>query len=169
MNNKGVSLIALVVMRIVMIIIAGIAINNSVGSYDQALEAKALEERRQVSNAISARFGSNQINSIVRPIIGEVIPNEYLNKSSDEEAIIATRDYLVKMFFMEGRLVTDDEMNNKTTQKKIEKFLRDNIQDMEYTRVLRQPDLVELGLESISIESVFLVNYYSTDVVGPIQ
>ncbi len=169
LNNRGVNLIALIIMMIVMVIIAAIAITNSTDSYDQALEAKNKEERRQVSNAVGARFGSNQINAVVSPIIGEVIPKEYINRPTKEEAIVSIKNYLVELFLSEGKLVSDDELENKTTQKKIQKFIEDNYNDMEYTRVLRHADIIELGLDSISLEAEFLVNYYSTDVVGPIQ
>ena len=169
MDNKGINLIALIIMIVVMIIIAGIAINNSTGSYEQALTAKAREERNQMAKAVGLRFGNYQINKVASPIVGDVIPEEYLNKPTDEEIISSTKDYLVTMFRKEGKLVTDDEMNNHTTEKEIEKFLKDNINDMEYTRVLRHANIVELEVDSISIQSEFLVNYYSQDVVGPIQ
>lgn len=169
MNNKGISLIALVILIVVMIIIASIAMNSGTGSYDNALVAKAREERNQMIHAVETRFGDYQINSIMKPLIGEVIPDEYLIHSTPEEVIESCYDYLVKMFLSENRLQTDDELNNKTLQNQIRKFLEDNVADMDYTRVIRHRDAIELGLESVSLDTVFLVNYYSIDVVGPIQ
>lgn len=161
MNNKGISLIALAIMIIVMIIIAGIALNAGIGSYEQALVAKAKEERNQVAHAVHARFGDSQVNSAISPIIGEYVPSE--------QDIAKTEEYLINMFRAEGKLATQDELDNKTIQKNIKEFLNSNSGDMEYTRILRHDDIIELGIDSISVESLFLVNYYSADVVGPIQ
>jgi type II secretory pathway pseudopilin PulG len=167
-NNKGISLIALAIMIIVMIIIASIAMNAGIDSYDQAVDAKNKEERNQVSQAVNARFGDNQFNAAVSPIVGELIPSECFSYPTDEQIIESAKTYLVDLFISEGRLQTQDEVTNKTIQKDIQRFLEENINDMQYTRILRHNDIIELGLESITINSIFLVNYYSADVVGPI-
>ena len=169
MNNKGINLIALIIMIIIMIILAGIAINNSTTSVDKSFEAKAREERNQVAIAVSARFGEYHINSVASPIIGETIPSEYFSSDTDEENIENTKDYLVSMFRREGKMQTDDELYNHTIENQLQKFLEDNINDMEYTRILRHDDVIGLALDSISLASEFVVNYYSADVVGPIQ
>ena len=169
MNNKGISLIALVILIVVMIIIATIAMNSGTSSYDNALDAKAKEERNQMIHAVQSRFGDYQINSIMKPLIGEVIPDEYLIQPTEDEIVESCYDYLYKLFITENRLQTEDEIKNKTLQTQIRKFLEDNVKDMDYTRIIRHRDAIELGLESVSLDTVFLVNYYSIDVVGPIQ
>ena len=114
MNNKGISLIALVIMIIVMIIIASIAMNAGIDSYDQAVDAKNKEERNQVSQAVNARFGDNQFNAAVSPIVGELIPSECFSYPTDEQIIESAKTYLVDLFISEGRLQTQDEVTNKT-------------------------------------------------------
>lgn len=166
MNNKGISLIALVIMIIVIIIIASIAINNSTGSYDNGLDAKAKEERAQVVDAINYRFGDNQIDSSINPLVGDTLPQELFEKETDEERKEAIKEYIINLFVSEGKLRTD---NNKEVEEQIKKFVDDNFIEMEYTRILRHNEVVQLGLNSVSNDSEFLVNYYSIDVVGPIQ
>ena len=168
-KNQGVSLIALIIMIIVMIIIAGIALTAGVGSYDKAIEAKNKEERHQVKNAVSTRFGEYTMNSSLKPLLGEQIPNEYFLEDNPEERIQAVKMYLVGLFVAEGRLMTDDESENHTTVNEIEEFLKKNYDQMEYTRIIRHSHIIELGIDSIALPSVFLVNYYSADVIGPIQ
>jgi len=65
--------------------------------------------------------------------------------------------------------MTDDELDNSTQRVLIERFVYDNFEDMKYTRILLYTDLIELGIENTNMNAVYLVNYYSNDVVGPIS
>lgn len=161
-KNKGISLIALIVMIVVMIILASIAINVGTDSYENALESKAAAERKEVISAVSGRFGDYQRNNTASPIVGVSIPEEY---TEAEEMITYLKAKLKNEY---GKLMTDDEIENKTYQNLIEKFVKDNLEDMEYTRLLFHSDLIELGIEKTNVNAVYLVNYYSSDVVGPI-
>ena len=168
-KDQGVSLIALIIMIIIMVIIAGIALTAGFGSYDKALEAKNKEERHQVQNAVSTRFGEYTMNSSLKPLLGEQIPGEYFLEDDPDARIQAVKTYLVGLFVSEGRLRTDDEINNHTIVNEIDAFLKKNYDQMEYTRIIRHSHIIELGIDSIALPSVFLVNYYSADVIGPIQ
>ena len=161
-KDQGVSLIALIIMIIIMVIIAGIALSA-------ALEAKNKEERHQVQNAVSTRFGEYTMNSSLKPLLGEQIPGEYFLEDDPDARIQAVKTYLVGLFVSEGRLRTDDEINNHTIVNEIDAFLKKNYDQMEYTRIIRHSHIIELGIDSIALPSVFLVNYYSADVIGPIQ
>lgn len=161
-NKKGISLIALVVMIIIMIILASIAMNVSMNAYEESVRAKQSTERQQVVNAVNGRFGDYQRNGTANPIIGLVIPN--IESSSLEE----TYNYLIQKFRELGKMTTDDEIENQTQAKQIKEFLVDNANDMEYTRILEYNDLLELGLENTNLNAIYLVNYYSSDVIGPI-
>jgi type II secretory pathway pseudopilin PulG len=161
-NKKGVSLVALVITMIVIIILAGIALTSGIGGYDKALEAKDKEERNQVMNAINNRFGDYQRNKTLNPIVGEVVPD--YSEESGETRINDVKEYLVQLFLSEGRMTRDIDGISKD----IESFVRRNIDNMEYTRILRHNNVIEIGINSISKDRVFLVNYYSVDVVGPI-
>ena len=106
-KNQGVSLVALIIMIIVMIIIAGIALNSGIGSYDKALEAKSKEERHQVKNAVSTRFGDYTMNPSLKPLLGEQIPDDYFMESDPDARIQAIKVYLLALFISEGRLQTN--------------------------------------------------------------
>lgn len=161
-NKKGISLIALVVMIIIMIILASIAMNVSMNAYEESVRAKQSTERQQVVNAVNGRFGDYQRNETANPIIGFIIPEE--ESSTLEE----TYNYIIQRLREAGKLVTDDEIENHTQTKQIKEFLVDNADDMEYTRILEYNDLLELGLENTNLNAIYLVNYYSSDVIGPI-
>lgn len=162
-NNKGISLITLVVMIVIMIILASVAINVSMNSYDEALRAKIYAERQQVIDAVTGRFSDYQRNNTANPLLGLMIPEE------NSETLMDTYDYIENKLRNEYyKLLTDDEYDNQTQTKQISKFLVDNAEDMEYTRILFYDDLLELGLENTTLQAVYLVNYYSSDVVGPI-
>ena len=162
-NNKGINLVAIIIMIIVMIMLAAIAINVSMDSYENSLEAKAAAERQQITIAISSRFGDNQRNATANPLVGLMI----LEELETEQSII---DYVCDKFKNEyGKLMTDDELANSTQRISIERFIYDNFEDMKYTRILVYTDLLELGIENTNMNAVYLVNYYSNDVVGPIS
>ena len=162
-NNKGINLVAIIIMIIVMIMLAAIAINVSMDSYENSLEAKAAAERQQITIAISSRFGDNQRNATANPLVGLMI----LEELETEPSII---DYVCDKFKNEyGKLMTDDELANSTQRISIERFIYDNFEDMKYTRILVYTDLLELGIENTNMNAVYLVNYYSNDVVGPIS
>lgn len=163
-KNKGISLISLVVMIVIMIILAAIAIRVGMESYENALESKAATERQEVIAAVSGRFGDYQRNSTANPIVGFIVPDEYL----ENKDIIA--NYIINKLKVEyGKFFTDDEIKNSTQQKLIYKFIEDNYDDMEYTRILSYSDLIDLEIENTNINAVYVVNYYSNDVVGPIN
>lgn len=162
-NNKGISLVALVVMIIIMIILAAVAINITMDAYDESQRAKQKTERQEVIEAVSGRFGDYMRNHTANPLLGLIIPEENVATMLD------VRNYIdIKLRTDYGKLVTEDEILNHTQTKEIEKFIADNFNDMEYTRILLYDDLLELGVENVTIHAVYLVNYYSSDVIGPI-
>ncbi len=168
-NKKGVSIVALVFMIIIMIILAGIALRSGMTGYDKAYEAKAKEERRQIVNAISSRFGDYQRNSTVYPLVGFEIPLEYLDESIAEDTRAENiSNYLIRVFRSDNRLNLDSK-TIVTTEEDIRNFVKKNMDCINYTRILMHDDIIELGIDTISLQSMFLINYYSADVVGPIQ
>ena len=163
-NNKGISLVALIVMIIIMIILAGIATNIGIESYEKAMESKAETEREEVEKAITGRFGDYQRNSTANPLVGLFIPEEYLDTRDSATEYITNKlknDY--------GKMKTEDEAQNSTQKNSIKKFVSDNFDDMEYTRILVNSDLLDLEIENTNLNAVYVVNYYSHDVVGPID
>ena len=158
MNNKGISLIALAVMIIVMIIIAAIAYTNSFDAHDKAMIAREKEENMNVTNAIQNRFGEYMASSTINPLSGIIIPNDLTTTSEMEEFII---NYLHE----NGKLYTE---RNAEFKAGIRKLLEDNKDHPEYTRILEHTHLIDLGIENLPTDSMYVVNYYGMTVVGPI-
>ena len=161
MNNKGINLISLVIIIIIMIILAAIVMKNVIEPHDKSLIARAREENLNVTTAVQNRYGEYVTNPSISPLAGLIVPRE--NETEDE-----IYDYIIKLLRSKGKLNTQDESENKTNQKAIRKLIQDNKNYKEYTRILEHSHLVELGLESLPVNATFVVNYYGTDVVGPI-
>lgn len=160
-NNEGINLIALILTIIVMIIIAGVAISNVPEAYQKAQQAKELTENSEVKKAITNRYGDYVRNGTAHPLIGDVIPSNFV---TTEEI----RTYLITLFKSENRSLMGNR-DDMTFEEELDAFLARNVNLMNYTRILRHSDAVNLDIGSISINSVFLVNYFTTDVIGPIN
>ena len=165
-NKRGISLITLIVMIVIMIILATITMRVATDSYEKSIETKAEAEKEQLRKAITGRFAANQRNNTANPIVGILIPEEKLK--TKEEAIEFICSKLQNEY---GKYVNNLALgSDETTQKElIEEFVSDNFDDMEYTRILTSSDLIDLDLENTNLNAVYLVNYYSADVVGPIN
>ena len=156
MNNKGINLIALIVMIIIMIIIAAIAYTNSFDAHDRAMIAREKEENRNVTTAIQNRFGEYMTNGSINPLSGVIIP------ANTKETMNA---YIVNYLKEHGKLSTDRRLEYEDG---ILDLLKQNEGYLEYTRILERSHLVELGIENIPTDAMYVVNYYGMTVVGPI-
>ncbi len=158
-NNKGVSLIALVVTIVVMIILASIALNSATIDQVKAEEARRLAENSQVEQAIAVRYGKYLQNSVHNPLLGDKIPEEYVTVNDIKEYLLDT-------------LTTQGNINNFETRESIsaelDSFLIKNYSEMEYTRILHHNDIIGLDIDNISVGSIFIINYSTGMVVGPI-
>ena len=161
-NNKGVSIIALIVTIIVLIILSTLVIRASTDDYDKAQEAKESLERGEVLQAVSTRYGNYLRNSTANPLVGDKVPEEYVNANE-------IYDYLVDLFKSENRMLSNREIKTGEIAGEINKFVIKNIDQMEYTRILRHSDIVSLNIDNVSQSAVFLVNFESSTVVGPIN
>ncbi|MBR3281202.1 MAG: hypothetical protein IKI57_05145 [Clostridia bacterium] len=161
-NNKGVSIIALIVTIIVLIILSMVAIRASTEDYDKAQQAKENSERNQIVQAVAVRYGNYQRNSTANPLVGDKIPDEYDTKE-------AIKQYLIDLFKSENRMVSKREVEEHTLEREISSFIEKNITLMEYTRILRHADIVSLNVDNVSQSAVFLVNFETSSVVGPIN
>ena len=160
-NNKGVNLIALIVIIIIMIILAAIAMRNSIDAHNNALEARALEENRHVVDAVQNRYGSYMTNPTVSPLVGVKAPDSC--KTIDE-----IYDFIIDYLHSKGKLSALDKESIEKDEAAIKKLLDDNKGYLEYTRILEHSNLSEIGLESMPINATYVVNYFGTNVVGPI-
>ncbi len=156
-NNKGINMIALVVTIIVMIIIASISLNAAIKDRQKAEEAKRLSERNQVEKAVGIRYANHVRNSAHYPIIGASIPEQYT--TADE-----IKEYIVDLFTREEVSSNLNEFSDD-----LDEFINTNLKYMEYTRILRHSDVIGLEIENVTLKSVFIVNYYTGKVLGPIS
>ena len=79
-----------------MIILAAIAMKNSIDAHEKALIARAKEENINVASAVQNRFGDYMTNSSISPLVGIIIPEENETIEMQYDYIIS---YLrVKMF-----------------------------------------------------------------------
>lgn len=163
-NNKGISLVTLIVMILVMIILAAITIRSTMIGYEKSLEAKAGAEREQVRKAMNGKFADNQVNGTANPLVGLLIPKENMDT---EEAVVNYLCDKLKDDYM--KFVNIEAVEQEKQRDSIIKFVSDNFEDMEYTRILEYSDLINLGLENTNLNAVYVVNYYSSDVIGPIN
>ena len=170
-NNKGISLIALAIAIVIMIILASVALRAGTTDYDKAVEAKEDAERGQVSTAIGYRYGNYLVNKTTNPLIGDKIGfnstlSDYTGENFIEDYKRELKEYLILFFMGEGRLNAPERLTNFEAD--MDEFLERNLDCMQYTRILRHADIINLELDNISLNSVFLVNYYTNSVVGPI-
>ena len=160
-NNKGINLIALITMIIIMIILAAIAMKNSFDAHNKSFIARQKEENLNVTTAVQNRYGEYVTNPTNSPLAGLTVPDEY---DTPEKMYEYIEMYLIR----NGKLVTQDVKDNDETKEAIRKMLNDDKDYLKYTRILEHSHLVELGLESLPINAVYVVNYFGTDVIGPI-
>ena len=170
-NNSGVSLMALVITIVIMIILSAVALRQGNEDYIKAQEAKEDAERNQVTIAVEYRYGNYLRNKTTNQLVGDEIPITFDVNNFDEVYIAATKaqikQYLVELFQSEGRLSMDT--TRQRFEREIGEFIETNINQMQYTRILRHGDIINLELDNISLKSVFLVNYATNSVVGPIN
>ena len=76
-NNKGVSLMSLIITIIVIVILAGIILNSFFGeSQDKATSARVLNEFIEVENAVSQRGKEHKLDDLIYPYEGTPLSNE---------------------------------------------------------------------------------------------
>ena len=170
-NNKGLSLIALAIAIVIMIILASVALRSGSTDYEKAVQAKEDAERGQVVTAVEYRYGNYLVNKTTNPLIGEKLEfNTSISDYTDEDFLENYKNdlkfFLVHFFQSEGRLSSPDRLTNFESD--VDLFIERNLSCMEYTRILRHADIINLELDNIALNSVFLVNYYTNSVVGPI-
>lgn len=168
MNNKGINLIALIIMIIIIILLAAIAMSNSYDAHTKAQVARAKEENLSVTTAVQNRYGEYVTHPTVSPLVGIQIPKEY-------DTVEKMKEFIESYLRKKGKLSTQNYIyytelmgNGSEMMGSIETMLKDNIDYLEYTRILEHSHLTELGLESLPVNAMFVVNYFGTDVIGPI-
>lgn len=94
-NNKGVTLLSLVITIIVIVILAGIGLNQYLNvTQTQAVKAKALNEFIEIENAVFQRGHENKLDAVIYPLVGEEL-NTDINTRSVNSKTYGTGYYVV--------------------------------------------------------------------------
>lgn len=139
MNEKGISLIALVVTIIVMIILATIVIKVGNDGFTTATNAQIANEIRDVESAAMKRFSDNAVSETAYPLLGEKIELE--------------------------TAITTICSNTEYTDADIRESLTKNIS---YVRKISSTDINGLGIKNAT-GNLYIVDYFSGKVYGPIK
>lgn len=144
-NNEGISLIALVVTIIVLVIITTIVIFPGIMGINITQKARIATEKKDISTVAVKRFGQYTRNENLYPLLGDNI--------TQTEAI--TKIYKEK-------LKQDINASREEVVDMVER-------DIKYIRIVNNVHAKELGVEEVSEGNIYIVNYYTGDVFGPIN
>lgn len=153
-NNKGISLITLILTIIVILILTAIFLSTGLDSIFEAKNSKNANEIAQLKSAVSDRFNSHLKNEDTVTLVGKLAKNTY---TSDEciSKIISTLDF---------EKSTDEEKN--TEKNKISNNISRDYE--KYVMIIEAGDMAQLGLENYSKTNRYIVDYYTGMVYGPI-
>ena len=146
-NNKGVSLVSLVVTIVVMLIILSITLSSSLKSVEETNLTKIDNELRDLKDAVNDRMANYQRNPMVYPIIGEKVGDNLV-------------EYIRSIETLESQEINEIiEQINVTYSPEI----------ADYYRLVGRTEAEKLGVENIDVEHFYVVDYYDCDVYGPIS
>lgn len=94
-DNRGISLITLIITIIIMIILAAIGIRIATDGIDSTAEARIINEKKELETAIIDRFANNAVNEESFPLLGSVLSASELSDISDIK--IEDIDYIRKV------------------------------------------------------------------------
>lgn len=153
-NSKGISIITLVITIVVMLILASIVYVVGNDGMETADNAKHYNEKKSLQEAMEARFASFAVNEKMNPLEGTQI-EDY------------TADKIIEHLTSLGR----KEANTTENRDEIVKFVEQNVNHAEYTRIINYDDMLALEIANVSYKTnySYVVNYHSLDIVGPIK
>ncbi len=152
-ENKGITLIALIVTIVVLLIIAGISINMGITGVDQAGENRLITELEKVQHAVTERYTKYKLTKDTSMLVGTIVDNLPTLPTKENE------NKTIKWKVLQFSDSTDTEIKNKI------------LQERKYYR-LSSSDLSKLGLTGGTDEykgSSYIVNYYSGEVYDEVQ
>lgn len=157
-NNKGISLITLILTIIVILILTAIFVSSGLDSIFEAKGSKNANEIAQLKSAVADRFNSYLKNEDTVALVGKLAKNTESYNTVDEcvNKIISTLDF---------EKATDEEKNAEKNR------ISNNIsRDYEkYVMIIESGDMAQLGLENYSKTNRYIVDYYTGAVYGPIS
>ena len=145
-ENKGITLIALIVTIVVLLIIAGISINMGITGVDQASDNRLMSELEKVQHAITQRYTNFELTKDTSLIVGTKVDDLPTIPTPTGESKAPT--WKVLQFTSGATISTHPER----------KYYR-----------LSKSDLENLGLTGDYKNSSYIVNYYSGEVYDEVQ
>ncbi len=140
-NNKGITLIALIITIVVLLIIAGISISGGITGIEESNDNRAMTELEKVQHAITQRYSKFELTKDTSLIVGTKI---------DDLPTIPTPTGETKAPTWKVFQVTSGATVSTHPERK-------------YYR-LSQSDLQNLGLTGSENGSSYIVNYYSGEI-----
>lgn len=141
-KQNGVSLITLIVTIIVIIILASVAMASGVGSIEEANRTKIDMEIRGIKDAVSDRMIYYAQNSSNYPLVGKKVD-----------------DITIYLYCIDN--ITNEEISD---------FIENmSYENSDYYRVVDSIAAKSMGVESISEEHQYVVDYYTGKVFGPVN
>lgn len=155
MKNKGITIITLIVTIAVIIILTSIFIATGLDSLKEAKNTEIKNEIYQLKQAVVNRYTSYEKNDGDIALFGTLAENH--------DDIDSFEDCMAKI---KATLSSDEDDN---LEKKFERISGEIARDYKkFVMVVDSEDRVKLGMENSS-DNVYIVNYYTGSVYGPIE
>lgn len=155
MENKGITLITVIVMISVILILSAIFLSTGMESLEESKKAEKENEIHQIKLAVVDRYTSYEKNDGSVSLIGTSAKNKWATSSECVNSIIPTLDF--------SSLSSDDK------ESKINRITSDITRDYdEFVMLINSGDMARLGVDKAS-DSLYVVDYYTGSVYGPIE
>ena len=146
-NQKGISLITVIVTVVIMIILISIVVSSSIDSVEETNITKIENEIKNLKDAVSIRMSNYERNKSLYPMIGEKLDGKIF-------------EYIPTIANLES-----DEISN-ITSKVTDSYNKGN---QDYYRLVGRLDAEKIGVEGIDFEHKYIVDYYECEVYGPVR
>lgn len=156
-NNSGITLVTLIITIIALIILTSVFMATGTDSLEEAKQSEIKNEMQQLKQAVISKFTSYQKND------GNVFLNgeSAKNKWGDPEVCV---DKIIES------LIFEEDTTFEEKNAKIQKITKEVIRDYDtFVRVIYSGDKVDLGIDNYATDYVYIVNYNTGAVYGPIS
>ena len=145
-DNKGISLIMLVISFVIMILLISIIVNTSLNSVEEVETVKIEDEIRNLTDAVNDRIINNERNSIQYPLVGSKV---------EEDVFLYIRS-----------IKTLDSSEITKIISKINENYSDKTKDL--FRLVGNIEAQRLGVKNVDPDHYYIVDYNTGDVYGPV-
>lgn len=146
-ENRGVSLITLVITIVTMLILLAITLSSSLDSVEEANITKIDNEIRDLKDAVNDRMANYERNPVLYPIIGEKIGDNIF-------------EYVRSIEILESQEINEIINEISATY---------SVENIDYYRLVGRTEAEKLGVENIDVEHYYVVDYLECEVYGPIS